>query len=811
MESTQNLPAEGAAPAAWHRPEPRVRRHAKGVGALVRHWRGAANFSLAETLPATSARRVALPDSLPAALRRALEGAGQGSLYVHQAEAYRAARLGRHVVVATPTASGKSLAYHLPVLEALLGDAGARALYLFPTKALCRDQEASLSALLEAAGMHHGLVTYDGDTPGDVRRKARDQGAVVMTNPDMLHSGILPHHTSWSRFFAGLRYVVLDELHTLRGVYGSHMANVLRRLLRVAAFHGARPTVLMASATIGNAQEHASALLGQPVVAVTDNGAAKAAQHVFVYNPPVVHPGLQIRQGMVKATEHLVGQLLRAQVSTLVFAQTRASVEVILKYLRDLAAQDPELSPDVIHSYRGGYLPSERRRIEQNLRDGKIRCVVATQALELGIDIGCLDAVVCAGYPGSMAGLWQRFGRGGRRGNESIAVLVASSAPVDQYVAKQAHALLQAPIEHARIDADNVEIVLQHLKCAAFELPFQAGDRFGSLSAEGVEDGLGYLCEHQVLHKTTTAGGHEYRWRTGSYPAADTSLRSIGWDNFVVIDQEHDKTIAEMDWRSTHTMLHEQAIYQHAVEQWQGERIDYYNRKAFVRRVAPDYYTEATTHLKISPLEVAEERRTAGAHVVRAMGEISVVEKVVGFKKIRYHSHDNVGFGEIYLPEMQMHTTAVSWTLLPEAFARLEADWGAPRAAWVDALRGLGHAVRTVAAIGLMVDVRDLGQSVEEGVESSAMPFSPTLYLFDRMPGGVGLADRAFAHQAMLWRQVETLLAHCACDAGCPSCLGAPEDRGIAQVASRRTLALTLLRHSGLLEAGGPDAEKGRA
>ena len=797
--------ASASAPLAgpWARGAPRVTRHAKGLNSLLARWRVARQFVLAHCLPARAPSHVVVPADLPPALVAALHKRGQTKLYSHQAAAYRVAATGRHVVLATPTASGKSLAYNLPVLARLCRDPDARALYLFPTKALCRDQEASLASLLGECGLGHGVVTYDGDTPADVRRKAREEGGVVMTNPDMLHTGMLPHHTGWARFFAGLCFIVIDELHTLRGVYGSHMANVLRRLKRIAAFHGASPQFLLASATIGNAKEHAEALVGEAVELVDQNGAGKGEQHVFVYNPPIVHPGLGIRQSVVKAAVDLTLDLLRANISCIVFGQSRAQVEVMLKYLREAAHHDVQLNPESIHSYRGGYLPSERRRIEQALRAGQIRCVVATQALELGIDIGSLEAVVCAGYPGTMAGLWQRFGRGGRRGNASLALLVTSSAPLDQYVASCKEMLLQAPIEHARIDSDNVEIVLQHLKCASFELPFRSGEPFGSLDAETVEDGLTYLCEHQVVHPVADGGHVAYHWREGSYPANDTSLRSIGWDNFVIIDQQNGRTIAEMDWRSAHTMLHEQAIYQHANEQWQVERLDYDNRKAFVRKVVPDYYTDATTHLKIAPLEVIAKSAppwAPRAQVECAHGEVSIVEKVVGFKKIRYHTHDNVGFGEIFLPEMQMHTTSAWWTLLPGLVNELTATSGHGRAAWVDALRGLGHAVHVVAAMGLMVDPRDLGHSVEDGAQAhgempaqgAAAPFMPTLYLYDRMPGGVGLAERAFEQQATLWRQSLALLSRCGCTHGCPACVG-PGNTD-APNPLRRTLCAQLLQ-----------------
>lgn len=794
-------------PEAWPARAPRVARHTKGVAAVAARWHQSSpsRFVLAHTRAAQGAQTADFPEKLHPQLQKALIARGQPRLYAHQRQAFDLAQQGQHVVIATPTASGKSLAYHLPVLQHLLHTPDARALYLYPTKALSRDQEDSLTKLLRAADMDQGLITYDGDTPGDVRRQAKEHGSIIMTNPDMLHSGILPHHTAWARFFAGLTHVVLDELHTLRGVYGSHMANVLRRLRRIAAFYGASPQFLFASATIGNAQAHAERLLGEPVACVDNSGAPKGKQHVFVCNPPIVHAGLGVRQGVVKTTVRLVSELLRANVSTLVFGQSRASVEVMLKYLRDFAAEDPQLSPEAIHSYRGGYLPNERRAIEAALRAGQIRCIVATQALELGIDIGTLEAVVCASYPGSISGLWQRFGRGGRRGDESLAVLVASSSPIDQYFAASPQQLLDAPIEHARIDADNVEILLQHIKCAAFELPFRQGDTFGSVDAESVTDGLQYLCEHRVLHAVPEEEGLSYHWAAGSYPANEVSLRNISWDNFVIIDVARDKTIAEMDWRSAHTMLHEQAIYQHAAEQWQVEKLDFDNRKAFVRKVAPDYYTDAITHLKVTPIDLAQTSAQPWANsrgLSASFGEISVVEKVVGFKKIRYHTHDNVGQGDVNLPEMQMHTTAFWWTLSAVRLEELVAEHHVPRPEWVDALRGIGHAVHLVASVGLMVDVRDLGHTVEDGNDGQTAaaaaeqkPFSPSLFVFDRMPGGVGLAERVFEQGERLAQQTRRVLSECACDSGCPACVGPIDAHGTAK---RKQLAIVLLESLGI-------------
>jgi DEAD/DEAH box helicase domain-containing protein len=786
--------SQGQGPFAGERRSPWQRL--QGVDAVLAQWRGdrhvGPNLVLDEVVPAAPAAFADFPGGLAAPVVKALGARGLEQLYTHQARAYALSAEGRDVVVATPTASGKSLCYLLPVLQALATDREARALFLFPTKALSRDQEAALHVLLDQAGLEHGAVTFDGDTPADARRAARERSGVILTNPDMLHTGILPHHAAWARFFAGLKYVVVDELHAYRGVFGSHLANVLRRLERVAKFHGAAPKFLCASATIGNPREHASKMVGRDVQLVSESGAPRGERRVLVYNPPVLNAELGIRQSYVKASARLTADLVKAGVPTLLFGQSRNGVEVMLKYLRDALAQ-ARLDPDVVHAYRGGYLPQTRRDIETRLREGDIRCVVATSALELGIDVGSLDAVVCAGWPGSVAALWQRFGRAGRRQGTSLSLLVTSSAPVDQYVAATARSLLSAPAEQARIDPDNVEVLVQHLKCAAFELPFEGDEGFREVPATQVRDALGYLTEHRVVHAVTTpAGKAAWHWSADAYPANDVSLRSIGWDNFVIIDLSTDKTIAEMDWRSTHTMLHEQAIYQHEGRQFQVERLDFENHKAFVRPVEPDYYTDAMTFTKVTVMSRANEAK-APTHEL-GTGDVSVVERVVGYKKIKFHTHENVGYGDVRLPEMQMHTTAV-WLTVPEATLT---SLVAPRPDVMDALRGLLSAMHTVAAVGLMVDPRDLGQCVggRDGDGHGSTLFDPTLYLYDHVPGGVGLASRLFDEREALLRRTRDLLDGCACDEGCPACVGPGAVDAVHR--GRKSLALAVLSALGV-------------
>jgi DEAD/DEAH box helicase domain-containing protein len=606
--------------------------------------------------------------------------------------------------------------------------------------------------------------------------------------------------------------VIIDELHTYRGVFGSHMAHVVARLRRIAEFHGSRPRFITATATIGNPREHAARLLGiglDELEVVDASGAPAAERRLFLYNPPIVNPELGIRGSSLKHGVKLAVDLLAARVPTIVFSGSRNSVEVMLKYIRERASGVP---PEAIFGYRGGYLPDRRRAIERGLREGAIRCVVATNALELGIDIGDLDAVVCVGYPGSVAATWQRFGRAGRRGEKSIAVLVLGSRATDQYMAAEPRYVLDANAEEARIDPENVEILVQHLKCAAFELPFRAraegrpgGSRYAALDEAGTLEALDYLAQQGLLH----ASAGQYVWTGDTSPASHVSLRSISWDNFVIVDVEHDVTLAELDFRSTHTMLHEQAIYQHDAAQYQVERLDYENHKAYVRRVEPDYFTTALTHSRVTILDTAAERALGSASIESANigsatishGDIKVIETVTGYKKIKFFTHENAGYGDVRLPDLEMHTTGFWWTLEPLRQPRAE-RWS--RALWIDALRGAGAALETVASIALMCEPRDIGRTLGEsdsldgerdggGLDPG---YRPTLFLFDALPGGVGLARRIFERTEELMARAARLIASCPCKSGCPACVGA------AVVHSERKQAARALLQGMLCDPG---------
>ncbi len=735
---------------------------------------------------ARPARQGPTPAWLSARVRGGLEARGMLPLYAHQAEALAHVGEGRHVVVATPTASGKTLVYNAATLSALDEAPDSRALYLFPTKALAHDQVAAVDALAAACGIDVGAHAYDGDTPSDARRAIRSAARVVVSNPDMLHAGILPNHDRWHGFFAGLRYVVLDEVHTYRGVFGSHVANVLRRLKRVAAFHGASPQFVLCSATIANPGEHAAALIEAPVSAVTDSGAPRGARTFYVYNPPLVDGARGIRQSYVQAARRLTRALTREGIPTIVFTNSRLNVERLTRHLRDDVAADGG-DPESVSGYRGGYLPQHRRGVEAGLRAGQIQTVVSTSALELGVDIGQLEACVPAGYPGTLASMLQRAGRAGRREAPASVVLVARSEPVDQYLSAHPDYLFERTPEHARVRADNLLVVADHVKCAAFELPFQVGEGFGGFGAEATAEVLAWLANQRLVHR----GARRWQWAADPYPAQKVGLRGIAEGNFTVLDQQHQHTVvAEVDYHSAASTLYPQAIYIVGGRTYQVLHLDWEGRRALVDPVQVDYYTDAMTYGGVRVLECFEALRRPAAEV--GHGEVRVFERVVGFKKIRFATGENVGYGEVDLPGHELHTTA--WWIAPAPDLGLRCDL--PRHRVIDALEGIAEAARRVAAVRLMCDGGDLGTALV-GAEGEAAPDEdlPTVYLYERYPGGVGYHEHLFETTDALLDAVDGALAGCPCADGCPSCVGAPApiaheaDQPRSRAAARRVLA----------------------
>jgi len=752
--------------------------------------------------PAREAQWAEFPEWVHTDLRAAYNAKGIRQLYTHQAAASEAVHAGKNVVIVTPTASGKTLCYNLPVLNAILVNDDTRALYLFPTKALAQDQLTELHDLNGRLENRVGVFTYDGDTPTDARKAIREKSHVVLTNPDMLHTGILPHHTRWTRLFENLRYIVVDELHTYRGVFGSHLCNVLRRLQRIARFYGSKPQFICCSATIANPGELASRLIEDNVDVLAANGAPAAEKTFVFYNPPVVNRALGIRRSYINEGSRVAQEFLKHDLQTMVFANSRLHTELILTYLQQANPQQPG-KPETIRGYRGGYLPNERREIERGLREGRIRGVVTTSAMELGIDVGSLDTVVMTGYPGTIAATWQRAGRAGRRSGSSCAVLVASSAPLDQFIIRHPDYFFGNTPEHAFIQPDNLEILINHLKCAAFELPIGPGEKFGEVN---VQDLCARLAEAGYLH----LAGENYHWTHEAYPADTVSLRSVTSDNFVIIDiTGAPQVIGEVDFPSALTTVHEKAIYLHGGQQYHVEHLDFKERKAYVKQVNVDYYTDAIRYTQVRVLEIAEtargnaseEGRTSSAPTSQSQawlchtwshGDVLVRSQVVGFKKIKFFTNENIGAGQLELPENEMHTTSYWITLeralleaLPYAISERQSG-----------MFGLLYALASVATLLLMCDGRDLGTAIgerppapgtgsdeftpvrmEEAVGAQAKEFfEPNLYLYDAYPGGIGFSEPLFRAHELLVRKTRELIQACPCEAGCPSCVGPAGD-----------------------------------
>jgi DEAD/DEAH box helicase domain-containing protein len=767
---------------------------AKYSGRITGHFR----------LPAVEADLRPFPDSLTSATRTALATRGIELAYSHQAAAWAAIERGEHVVVVTPTASGKSLCYHVPVIEAVRAQR-AKSLYLFPTKALAQDQVAELLELNRAGELGVRAFTFDGDTPNDARQAIRVHGDIVVSNPDMLHHAILPHHTKWAQFFENLRYIVIDEVHTYRGVFGSHVANVLRRLKRICAFYDVAPQFILSSATIGNPKEHAEALIGADVTAITESGAPRGERHVLLWNPPVINADLGIRASARSQTNRIARHAIRAKLKTIVFAQSRLMVEVLTKYLKDVFDHDPR-KPERIRAYRGGYLPTERRETERNLRAGDVDGVVSTSALELGVDIGGLDVAVLNGYPGSIAGTWQRLGRAGRRQKPSLGILVASSSALDQYVVRHPEFFENAPPEMARIAPDQLLILLDHIRCAAFELPFVSGDRFGE---NVVDDFLEVLAESEVLHRE----GERWDWIADSYPAQAVSLRSVSDGNFVVIDRTggSQTIIAEVDYSSAALTLYEGAIYMVQSSPYQVESLDWLGRKAFVTKTTADYFTDAIDYTKLKVLERFDGSK-AGEGTCHH-GEVHVVRRVSGYKKIRFYSHENIGYGPVTLPDQELQTSALWWQLEQSTLERIFPS----RQDALDGFLGAAYALHTVAQVGAMADARDLRKAVGSGDaaffatqdqrgrgvwrDGEGRPhdpervtaFNPTVYLYDNYPGGIGLSEPLYKRAATLVDHARQLVGACACKVGCPGCVGPSLASDEETGRSAKTLAAAVL------------------
>ncbi len=729
------------------------------------------NITFWYTLPAQPPTYSEWPPGFSPELREVLHQRSIHQLYSHQAQAVTRAMNGENIIVVTPTASGKTMCYNLPVLHHLTKvNPEARALYLFPTKALSQDQLLEARDLASAVGRGIKIHTFDGDTPQSARRAIRNSGHIVVTNPDMLHTGILPHHTLWIRLFENLEYIVVDEVHHYRGVFGSHLANLMRRLNRICRFYGSMPRFICCSATIANPKELADKLFSRSFTLIDNNGAPRGEKHFLFYNPPLVNQELGIRKSVINEASRIATSFLLKGIQTIVFGRSRLRVEILSTYLKR-AMERSKKNPNLIRGYRGGYLPNERRDIEEGTRSGRYLGVVSTNALELGIDIGQLKAAVLAGYPGTIASTWQQGGRAGRTQDTSVVVLVASSSPLDQFIIQHPRYFFGTTPESGLINPDNLAIMVSHLKCGTFELPFTQDENFGQDDIEGV---LQYLEEERVLRHS----GDKWFWSSAAYPAEEISLRSASSENFVILNtSDKNQVIGEVDLHSAPMLIHEQAIYLHQSQQFVIDKLDWDGRTAYAREVEVDYYTDSVeeSDIKVISTDLSDRIDSRNTNHVacayRHFGEIAVSTIVPKYKKIRFETHENVGFGNIHLPQLDKQTESY-WLEVSEELLRKLADQPLDTSG---GLRALATALGNVVPVFVLCDPKD--------VSSAPMvraPFSglPTIYLYDMYPGGIGIARRIYDIDATIFQAAQELIQQCHCRHGCPSCVGPPLDIG---------------------------------
>jgi DEAD/DEAH box helicase domain-containing protein len=730
-----------------------------------------------------------LPEDLDARISSVCKSRGMDRLYSHQAASYRSVRDGMHTVIVTPTASGKTLCYNLPVMQTLLENPEARALYLFPTKALSQDQQSELNGMVgkgdsgsenqDAGGGRIPLrvCIYDGDTPQSIRSDARDKGRIIISNPDMLHAGILPNHPKWIRFFANLKFIVIDEMHMYRGIFGSHMANLIRRILRVARFYGSEPTFILCSATIGNPKELAERLTGLPVNLVDKSGAPTGKKTVVLYNPPLVDAVQGIRRSVMNESQRWALAFLKKDVKTILFAHSRVRTEVISSYINDsLRNMYNDNHGITVVPYRGGLLPLERRNIEKGLREGTIQGVVSTNALELGIDIGGLDAAVVAGFPGSFSSFWQQAGRAGRRQTESVAVFIASSSPLDQYIIAHSDYFFDRPQETAHVDPDNPYVLTDHVKCAAFELPFTDSD-IGGFPEDATRDILSFLEEDGILRHAAS----RWHWSDRSFPSEAVSLRSATADNVVIVDMTKGKNqvIGEMDRPSARELLFPNAVYIHLGRQYIVTSLDIPNRRAEVEETDVNYFTDAVVKMDIKVLTEDENVATAPEGTEIIIGDLLVRTQVAKFKKLRFHTQENIGFGEIALDAEEHETRGMMLLLekLPDGSGYGDLD----EAAQAEVLSGIGTLIRSVAPFFLLCDRRDIG--IAPRVRDPHFG-CPALYIFDSAPGGSGLSEALASRLGEVFAAGSERTKACSCESGCPSCIGVDSTGAVIKQAS---------------------------
>jgi DEAD/DEAH box helicase domain-containing protein len=803
------------------------------------------------TLASIDSEMAPFPDNLSKVLQDSLIDSGITQLYSHQNEAYRLISQGKNVIISTGTASGKTYCYNLPVLNAIIENSETTALYLFPTKALTSDQLKKIHELNSKLRFDNGKdslmspivpAIYDGDTSVNERNQIRNRANIILTNPDMLHMGIMPHHTIWEHIFRKLKYVIIDEVHIYRGVFGSHLANIIRRLKRITNFYGANPQFIMTSATISNAKDFAGKLIEDSVSLIEKDGSAYGKRNTILYNPPIINQDLGLRNGIISESVKIAGDMLTNHIQTIFFARSRKTVEITLKNLQSQYEQNAE----IMHGYRSGYLAKERRQIENGLRDGSIRAVVSTNALELGIDMGSMDAIVMMGYPGTIAAFRQQSGRAGRMKGESIALMIASSTPLDQFIIRHPEYLLERSPENALINPNNPVILLAHLKCSLFELPFMEGDGFGSINWTEIQQYLQFLVDSEEAYVRS----NRFLWMKDSYPANQISLRSTSSQPILLVvkDNEISKTIGEVDRESAYWMVHPGAIYLHEGVSYLVNRLNFMDHVAELSISDVDYITEHKQEIDIQKInELKFEKKP---NYQKCLGEILVTSKVIGFQKKRWVSREVLGSEALELPPTELRTIAYWLSLSPTLVKELReknlwkndqnrygSDWNdirglvrnrdrficqicgmkennqefhvhhkIPYRAFNDikqaneldnlitlcpnchqraeqavrirsGLSGLGYVISHLAPLILMCDEKDLGAFSDSQAKFADM--QPSVIIYDQFPGGIGLSESLFDHDADLISSANELIEQCPCTDGCPSCVGPAGENGV--------------------------------
>ncbi len=734
------------------------------VTGFLSHLRGLRSYkdqiAHLEDIPPRSPAYGRLDRPLNPALEAALRSAGISDLYSHQAEAINALGRGENIIVSTPAASGKSLCYHLPVLEALLEDRAAYAMYLFPAKALARDQARSFEKLIpESARLRFGV--FDGDTPSEDRADVRRSSRLVLTNPDMLHVGILPNHRTWYHVLRGLRYVVIDEAHIYRGVFGSHVANVIRRLRRLCRRFGNEPQFILCSATTANPGEHAESLTGLPFTVIQDDGSPFGGKDFVFWNPPMIDLANGSRRSTNSEASAIFAELIRRRVRTLAFVRSRRAAELLYVYTRDKLMESDPTAADRISPYRASYLPEDRRRIERDLADGRLLGLSTTNAMELGIDIGDLEATVLTGYPGSIASSWQQAGRSGRRGQRALTMLLALDNPLDQYLMLHPEAFFGKPHESARISPTNPYVLKPQLLCAAYESPLDPDD--ADLFDTDISIEADELEEEGFLH--SRAG----RWHLDpqvTYPAQDVNIRSTSATSYTLVEEDSGVVLETVDEDSAFLQLHPGAVYLHQGQPFLISRLDLESKTAYAAKTDVPYYTEVRDYTETRVLRTFKQKRVAGT--MAYLGEVAVTTTVVGFTKRAHFTSEPLGDEYVSLPPRSFNTVSLWFDVPPDTLGRIRDD-GADLAGGLHATE---HAAIGVLPIFALCDRNDIG-----GISTPLHPDTgrPQVFIHDGHPGGVGIAERGYDVIDELWRATLEVISACPCLSGCPSCIQSPK------------------------------------